>query len=59
MESRIITLTKVDPKGQTTVPVQVRRLLKLKEKDYIAWVLEHGDIVVRKGKWIPVQLSEG
>jgi len=21
--------------------------------------LEHGDIVVRKGKWIPVQLSEG
>lgn len=46
---RILALSKLYQKGQTTVPVVVRRLLKLREKGYIAWVLEDGDIVVRKG----------
>ena len=48
---RILALSKIYQKGQTTVPVVVRKMLNLKEKGYMAWVLEHGDVVVRRGKW--------
>ena len=47
-----MALTKIYQKGQTTVPVVVRRMLQLKEKGYMAWVLEDGDIVVRRGMWV-------
>ena len=46
---RVLAITRIYLKGQTTVPVVVRRMLKLGEKEYMAWVLEDGDIVVRKG----------
>ena len=47
--AKILALSKIYQKGQTTVPVVVRRMLKVEEKQHIAWVLEDGDIVVRKG----------
>jgi len=52
MTEKILTLTKVTSKGATTIPVQVRRRLKLEKYDWVAWVDTGKDIVVRKGRWV-------
>ena len=46
---RILALSKMYKAGQTTVPAVVRRMLKLNKGNHMAWVLEDGDIVIRKG----------
>jgi len=49
MMRKIIAVTRLTRKFQATVPVRVRRMLRLKSGDYIVWVLEGDSICVMKG----------
>ncbi|TVY05570.1 AbrB/MazE/SpoVT family DNA-binding domain-containing protein [Paenibacillus cremeus] len=41
-------LSTISSKGQITVPKRIRDMLNLNEGDQIAFILENGNIVVRK-----------
>jgi len=45
-------LTRVRPKGQITIPEEIRRTLRLKEGDLVEVVVEEGSIVLRPKKLI-------
>ena len=47
-----MTLTKVRPKGQITLPDSVRRAARLSEGDYLEISVESGTIVMRPKKLI-------
>ena len=49
MSDRILDVTGVTKRFQTTVPKLVRGILKISsEDDRIVWILENGEIKVRK-----------
>jgi len=52
-KGNLIGLSKVQPNADVYLPVKLRNLLKVEPGDYVAWVLEDGDIVFRKGRWQP------
>jgi len=58
LEGRILALSRVGKNRHIVMPINVAMMLKVEEKEYIAWVLEHGDIIVRKGKWLPPEIGE-
>jgi len=45
--SSMIT-TKVDKMGRTVIPSPVRKVLGIKEGDYVEWIIEEGRVIVRK-----------
>ncbi|MBF6604239.1 MAG: AbrB/MazE/SpoVT family DNA-binding domain-containing protein [Chloroflexi bacterium] len=47
-----MTLTRVRPKGQITIPEEVRRALRLEEGDLVEVVIEDGSIVLRPKRLI-------
>lgn len=47
-----MTLTKVRPKGQITLPDRVRKAVRLSEGDYLEVSVEDGAIVMRPKKLI-------
>jgi len=47
-KTQILAVTNLTSRFQTTVPVEVRELLKLIESDKVVWVLEDGKIVLKK-----------
>jgi len=46
--TKILAVTNLTSRFQTTVPIEVRDLLKLTEKDKVVWVLEDSKIVLKK-----------
>ena len=48
MPERILDVTKITTRFQTTVPKVVREILKINNDDRIVWVVENGEIKVRK-----------
>ncbi len=47
-----MTLTRVRPKGQITIPEEVRRALRLEEGDLVEVAIEDGSIVLRPKRLI-------
>jgi len=45
---RILDVTGVTKRFQTTVPKLVREVLKISSEDRIVWILKNGEIKVRK-----------
>ncbi len=43
-----MVVTKVDKMGRTVIPSSVRRILGVKEGDYVEWIIENGRVIVRK-----------
>lgn len=41
-------LTKVDKMGRTVIPSNIRKILNIKEGDYIEWTIENNKAIVRK-----------
>jgi len=48
MSERVLDVTSVTKRYQTTVPKKVRKIMKLTENDSIVWIFENGEIKVRK-----------
>lgn len=48
MSVKILDVTGVTRRNQTTLPKKVREVLNLTTKDRIVWILESGEIKVRK-----------
>jgi len=48
MSERILDVTSVTKRYQTTVPKKVRKIMELTENDSIVWIFESGEIKVRK-----------
>lgn len=46
--NKIIALSKVSAKSQTTIPKDVMEKLGLKENNKIIWLEENGQIIVKK-----------
>jgi len=44
----LMIMTKVDKMGRTVIPSPIRKILDLKEGDYVEWSVEEGRIVIRK-----------
>ena len=44
----VLARSKIWGNGRTTVPVEVRKVLELKDSDEIEWVLENNEIKVRR-----------
>ncbi len=47
-----MTLTRIRPKGQITIPEEVRRALRLEEGDLVEVTIEDGSIVLRPKRLI-------
>ena len=45
---KILAVTSLTSRFQATVPKEVRKILKLTEKDRIIWISEGNKIIVRK-----------
>jgi len=43
-----MVLTKVDKMGRTVIPSEIRKILEIKEGDYIEWTIENNKVIVRK-----------
>ena len=43
-----MVLTKVDKVGRTVIPSEIRKILEIKEGDYIEWTIENNKVIVRK-----------
>jgi len=43
-----MNLTKVDKMGRTVIPSNIRKILNIKEGDYIEWTIENNKVIVRK-----------
>jgi len=43
-----VILTKVDKMGRTVIPSEIRRILEIKEGDYIEWTIENNKVIVKK-----------
>jgi len=43
-----MNLTKVDKMGRTVIPSGIRKILNIKEGDYIEWTIENNKIIIRK-----------
>ena len=48
MTKKILDVTGLTTRFQTTVPKVVRELLNLTKEDRIVWIVENGEIKVRK-----------
>lgn len=48
METRILYVTDVTKRFQTTVPKLVREILDISDEDRIVWIVDNGEIKVRK-----------
>jgi len=48
MPTRILGKTDVTDRSQTTIPKRVRDILNISNKDRIVWILENGEIKVKK-----------
>jgi len=48
MPERILDVTSVTKRFQTTVPKNVREILNVSNEDRIIWIYENGEIKVRK-----------
>jgi antitoxin PrlF len=42
--------SKLTSKGQTTIPIQVRKALRLRQGDEIAYALEDGRVILTRAK---------
>ena len=50
------TVAKITSKGQTTIPVEVRKALDAKPGDMLAWdVKQKGEVVVRRVRPVDVE----
>lgn len=45
----LLSKTKVGKNSRTTIPREVRKILDIKEGDFVEWVFEDGRIIVRRG----------
>jgi bifunctional DNA-binding transcriptional regulator/antitoxin component of YhaV-PrlF toxin-antitoxin module len=45
----LLSRTKIGRDLRTTVPREVRKILDIKEDDFVEWVFEDGRIIVRRG----------
>ena len=43
-----MNLTKVDKMGRTVIPSGIRKILNIKEGDYIEWTIENNKVIIRK-----------
>jgi len=43
-----MVLAKVDKMGRTVIPSEIRKILEIKEGDYIEWTIENNKVIVRK-----------
>ena len=41
----------VTERGQVTIPAEVRKLLGLKQRDKVSFIVEHGTVVLRKPRF--------
>lgn len=57
-EGAILGLSKVQPNADVYLPIKLRNILKVEPGDHIAWVLENGNIVIRKGRWQPGEVKK-
>ena len=48
MPERILDVTGVTKRFQTTIPKLVRKTLKISNEDRIVWILDNGEIKVKK-----------
>jgi len=48
MTTRIVAITKISKRFQTTVPKEVRDTLDIGEKDKVLWSKEDGKVILRK-----------
>ena len=48
MSERILDVTGVTKRFQTTVPKLVRGILEISSEDRIVWILENGEIKIKK-----------
>jgi len=48
MPTRILGKTAVTDRSQTTIPKRVRELLNISNKDKIVWILDNGEIKIKK-----------
>jgi len=46
--NKILDVTSLTKRFQTTIPKLVREILKISDDDRIVWVLENGEIKVKK-----------
>jgi bifunctional DNA-binding transcriptional regulator/antitoxin component of YhaV-PrlF toxin-antitoxin module len=46
--SKILAVTNLTSRFQTTVPTEVREFLKLSKTDKVVWFIENNQIIVRK-----------
>jgi len=46
--TKILAVTSITSRFQTTIPQDVRELLKITEKDKVLWIYENDKIVVKK-----------
>jgi len=47
-QERVVAVTKVFNRGQTHIPSDIRRELKLKDGDKVVWVEENGRFFLKK-----------
>ena len=40
--------SKIDKMGRTVIPSLIRKVLDLKEGDYVEWLIDEGRVVIRK-----------
>ena len=48
MPERILDVTGVTKRFQTTVPKKVREILNISNEDRIVWIMEKGEIKIKK-----------
>jgi AbrB family looped-hinge helix DNA binding protein len=44
----ILDKTKVGRANRTTIPESIRKLLQIKEGDFLEWIFDNGKIFIRK-----------
>ena len=47
-KEKIIQVTQVTRRHQTTVPVEIMEVLGMNPKGAVVWVLKNGEVIVRK-----------
>jgi antitoxin PrlF len=46
----LLSKTKVGKNSRTTIPREVRKILDIKEGDFVEWAFEDGRIIIRRGE---------
>ena len=50
MSRKVLCVSSLSSRFQTTVPKLVREILKIEYKDRVVWILDNGEIKVRNGE---------